>query len=456
MPATTLAYQRFRYVTTFVAILAQWPLAATLFSTGEGSLTRTDYLGLCATVAGLALWLVALRGQVVSLLIILGSFALAAGAYLCMRGTSLNAWLGFCVLLGLLTTASLAFIQPGVAAKITLALTILLIGGMIGETVTGRGWLQHSQSISTGSFTGQIEGPDRQAFAQLLPLSSARARKTKSDGSLDFDVRYHTDAVASRVVPGRPDQGPDIFLFGCSFTFGEGLEDDQTLAARLQSLRSSDRIYNFGIRNAGTSDAWIHLKRKLEAGARPQRCVYLFMDDHFRRTGLPDVTVATQPARPRFILRDSQPVLMGRAGDTFSSPLEAFRVNLARRSHIYRSLASRWVPDERVTDLIAGLGDAMNRECQSHGVKFLFVIFASDGSRFDVPIDRIKTKLEATGVSVLDSRPLLSEHMTRTGMTSNQLFFADSHPRPEYARLIASWIDKKLSDETAQPVDAKQ
>ncbi len=74
---------------------------------------------------------------------------------------------------------------------------------------------------------------------------------------------YHFDATAARVTPAGP-AGADTYLFlGDSFIFGQGLVDDQSLAA--QFFRANDgqvRAINLGVPGYGPN----HLVRALEAG----------------------------------------------------------------------------------------------------------------------------------------------------------------------------------------------
>jgi hypothetical protein len=64
----------------------------------------------------------------------------------------------------------------------------------------------------------------------------------------DYDVYYHTDTRRHRTttfpaVDGRP----AVLLLGDSYTFGFGVADQQTFAARLQALRPDVRVINFGV-----------------------------------------------------------------------------------------------------------------------------------------------------------------------------------------------------------------
>lgn len=59
------------------------------------------------------------------------------------------------------------------------------------------------------------------------PSETVRDIKT-SKGKPIFDVTYTFDGWGHRVTPEAPDR-PAVVFFGCSYTFGEGLSDHQTL-----------------------------------------------------------------------------------------------------------------------------------------------------------------------------------------------------------------------------------
>jgi hypothetical protein len=84
------------------------------------------------------------------------------------------------------------------------------------------------------NFSG--EQPYLFEFSQTLgykPLANADARATKYHGNqFLYDVVYHTDEFGRRRTP-EPIASPDHFIafFGCSYTFGEGVAESETLPA---------------------------------------------------------------------------------------------------------------------------------------------------------------------------------------------------------------------------------
>ena len=69
----------------------------------------------------------------------------------------------------------------------------------------------------------------------------------------NFDVRYGIDARGFRRVANRGDPVRRIFVFGDSFTFGHGVEDDATYTSRMAQhyLRPGEHVVNAGVMGYG-------------------------------------------------------------------------------------------------------------------------------------------------------------------------------------------------------------
>ncbi|MFH1321667.1 MAG: hypothetical protein ABII90_13575 [Bacteroidota bacterium] len=72
-----------------------------------------------------------------------------------------------------------------------------------------------------------------------------------------WHVNYSIDEFGKRKTPIENEEGRDKFLllFGCSFTFGVGLQNDQTLAYEIGQRTHKYRPYNFGFGGDGPFDA---------------------------------------------------------------------------------------------------------------------------------------------------------------------------------------------------------
>lgn len=121
--------------------------------------------------------------------------------------------------------------------------------------------------------------------ASGFPVFAAQ-RTLKFDREL-FDVRYGFDAQGRRVTPAS-DGSPraDILLFGCSFTFGHGLEDTETWPWKLGKLLGPAwRISNYAYNGFGPQQMLTRLEEGMvEEPSAPERAaLFLAIEHHIRR-----------------------------------------------------------------------------------------------------------------------------------------------------------------------------
>lgn len=127
--------------------------------------------------------------------------------------------------------------------------------------------------------------------------SDARVVKNTSNGERVYDVSYHRDGHRRRLTPGVPAGAKkSIFLVGCSFTLGEGLQEDQTLAAHMQRYLSRTSVWNFGERTTAINFHLAELRKSntdfrqgffSEIPNQPTILVYLFIGHHVKRAQCP-------------------------------------------------------------------------------------------------------------------------------------------------------------------------
>ncbi|MEI6128295.1 MAG: hypothetical protein WCQ99_17240, partial [Pseudomonadota bacterium] len=70
----------------------------------------------------------------------------------------------------------------------------------------------------------------------------------KVNNRVSYDAAYTIDEYGRRLTPGLNEWGKDFFIlfFGCSFTFGEGLQDNETLPFYVSEYAGRYRAYNYG------------------------------------------------------------------------------------------------------------------------------------------------------------------------------------------------------------------
>ncbi len=106
--------------------------------------------------------------------------------------------------------------------------------------------------------------------------------------SLIYKQYYHTDAYGRRINPKtKPDTVYKEFamITGCSFAFGYGLNEKQTLAYAIDSMMGY-RAYNYAVAGYGTQQTLTLLQsRELSKEIKEPNgiLIHLFIDDHIPR-----------------------------------------------------------------------------------------------------------------------------------------------------------------------------
>ena len=82
-----------------------------------------------------------------------------------------------------------------------------------------------------------------------------KSKKIASDGSLIYDVKYVIDKSGFRKTETNFNSTKNINFYGCSFTFGEGLNQSETLPSYFSESFPDYKINNFGVHGWGVNHA---------------------------------------------------------------------------------------------------------------------------------------------------------------------------------------------------------
>ena len=136
---------------------------------------------------------------------------------------------------------------------------------------------------------------DHFAYHEILgyaPLKEKRfTEATHFKGSLLYDIAYTIDKQGLRISSPADFQSnletPCILFFGDSFTFGEGVRDEDTLPYRV-TLKSHQtyRAYNFGFLGYGPHQMLAQLQHELVRDAidcKPRYAIYQALPGHVSR-----------------------------------------------------------------------------------------------------------------------------------------------------------------------------
>lgn len=268
------------------------------------------------------------------------------------------------------------------------------------------------------------------------PRPGARVRALRrSERGVVFDARYAIGDDGWRITPGDP-SGPPIVFFGCSFTFGQGVGDDDTLPARVSAaLGGTAHVES----RAATGYGPHQMLRLLETGraeiAPGTRVLYQALGDHVRRVA---GKTPWDDAGPRYVLDGD--------GVRFAGPLHAPLLRplrqIAARLVKYGLLPVRafgYDVDEDERELFVRIVAASAEHVTRAGGRFT-VAFWDDGPAEAALADR----LEARGIEVWRISALLP------GVDRGPLMIpGDTHPGPELYRLLGAAIAARLASPAA-------
>ena len=106
-----------------------------------------------------------------------------------------------------------------------------------------------------------IKDKRKKTFNEATGIYSKKKKK-EYNGEVLYDVIYNFDTYYRRVTPDQPNEARDNFIifFGGSQTFGEGLNDWETIPALVQKDAPSYQVYNYAYHGYGPHQ----MLRKLE------------------------------------------------------------------------------------------------------------------------------------------------------------------------------------------------
>ena len=276
--------------------------------------------------------------------------------------------------------------------------------------------------------------------------SQTSSRRTRGD-EVVFDVMYTTDEKGRRITPDNNATADTlILLFGCSFTFGEGLNDKETFAWQLGELLGPKfQVYNYGFHGYGShqmlalleSDRLDELKKKY----KNTYAYYLsFPSVEQRSAGIAIWWGGSNT--PRYVLDGNGAV---KSAGTFNYKLE-FRGKLGQSelldkiASIYNSRESSIMPTgEYMLDLHAGI---IKRSAQIFAEKF---IDESGHGIFTAVVypnyEGLTKRLD--GMELIDLTDSFGEYTNEKYEVSPY----DGHPSYEATKIIAQAYYEKIMEQ---------
>jgi hypothetical protein len=246
-----------------------------------------------------------------------------------------------------------------------------------------------------------------------------------------FDITVTTNADGFRVTPPAPDAIKSVVFFGCSFTFGHGVEDHETYPYLVgEALGGEFATYNVSFNGWGPHESLAALQSgRVEAivQAPPELVVFLTITDHVRRV----IGREADPWRasaPRFVLEDGVAVRRGRFQDDPGRP---------RFSANDRGYWTSFSPED--FQLYGAVVEAMRDEVLQRFPEARFEVILWDTTAGNQVHQSVIEVLLSRGIEAHVSDEFLPGSPSRFMISKNE-----RHPSPEGLRLLATFIQTRL------------
>ena len=277
----------------------------------------------------------------------------------------------------------------------------------------------------------------------IAPKKNIQVRAKKSyDSKLIYDVTYTIDSSGLRIGhPASVDMTPSVLFFGGSFTFGEGIEDEETLSYQLEE-KSNGRFksFNFGFHGYGPHQMLAILENELERddvrNHPPRYVVYQAIPGHVQRC---IGRSYWDKSGPRYVLNKEGNI-------EYTGPFQNWFVSNAIRVMTRSSIIRRWLGSSlEITsadiDLFIGIVKKSEQIIKNrYGSKF-YVLLWNNGNWL---CPEILSRLKVQNINVIDLNDTLSDYHTNYYKYHIPI---DGHPNSLAYQKVAEYLISILPKE---------
>jgi len=153
------------------------------------------------------------------------------------------------------------------------------------------------------SLLGYKSRPNTQTNLFDLPNAVTGIKSNREDSLILFT----TDSFGRRIQPFHEGRKKHLIFFGCSYTYGEIVGDQETYPFYLGLLDSASNIYNYALSGYSTQHMLEILKRGISGQvAEPNgTAIYMFIDNHKERVAYDPFTLMWGYGFVQYYLKDN-------------------------------------------------------------------------------------------------------------------------------------------------------
>ncbi len=319
-------------------------------------------------------------------------------------------------------------------AKLFLAVTSGLFAIGLCEAIL---WLFAGSIYPTPFFPGDIEPQQDATFDPLIGWKlPPNVELPEASDEFVVTIRSNAQGFRSRHDFSQPTEARKVAFLGDSYTFGSGVEDEETFPSVLEASMPNTQSYNFGIGAFGVDQMWLTL-RHYALPLKPDLVILSFIrydldrslssyrQDHVWRQK-PTFRLIKDELVPMTL--ENRPSVFGRFVQQHSRLHQLWRKTEHSLSRRY-AMGYRW-------RLNRALFEAVRDDCRQAEVPLLVV---------HIPINRRKPtpmfdrEFADMGIEYLDLTPLMPSH------ADTFYFPKDRHLNAAGHQFAASAIQQRLA-----------
>ena len=268
--------------------------------------------------------------------------------------------------------------------------------------------------------------------------------ESKNDKQTFYTYEAVIDDMQRRATPcpGRSGKGPFALFFGCSFVFGDGLRDGETLPACFCARVPGVEAFNYAFSGHGVQQLWCHLQRPGFAGeisASPGLAFYVYIDHHLERLR---GNIFWKQYMPRLEVEGGKVVYKGlfhplTGVEKFWAGVDALKLGRLFHNEFFPLPPAGGKEAEKLALICADARQQMTELFPGSDLRVIIFPKQKTGKM-------VSDALSGHGVACMDYSGLLDGR----GIPDEQVYFPDGHPRPATIQLLCGQL---VSDLAADP-----
>lgn len=277
-------------------------------------------------------------------------------------------------------------------------------------------------------------------FANTLLLPVNNFRKYDLIAEIEED-REHRISFRKTIYDGTDNDKRAVILYGCSYTNGVWLEDDENFSGRIRRL-TKRLVYNRGLSGYGIQHSLFHIENNLKvllskhnSNAYPKYVIYTFIEDHINRLYCPNDYFDNWLMYYKYDKKLNKLVEISDLDIAFwHSYILRTLYSKKYNNFIDTDVIKKQDRQKLMTDMFIQMKQSLKEQIEDVD----FTVFVYDG---DIPMKAIEQELKANEINVVYLSELSDEDFT------NQKYRLpnDHHPNALAWKVITPLLVKKLN-----------